>query len=192
MLVLRTAQAATALAAVLSDRRVPENEAGNPTSGGVSGDGEGGGEPGSGGESGDGGGEPKTVVIDDDLRHGPLSTSYAGLSWEADWYVYHRVGGDYESHSGEFFITNLDQSPSISFTFPGSVRFLGAWFSPPSGTAVHFDAYDIDGIWIDSSDALVQTVAPQFLSFDTSRVHKVTVTWSGSDFAMDDVTYITE
>jgi hypothetical protein len=132
-----------------------------------------------------------TVIVKfDTLVNGTLPPGHAGLTWDADWYVYSANPVEYQAHSGTQFITNNAQQNAISFSFPQPVTFDGAWFSLKDSRAatVRFDVYDAANVKLGSSATLTEVITPTFLPVGIAGVKKVTVVFV-DDFAMDDVTY---
>lgn len=35
-----------------------------------------------------------------------LRADFGGIAWDADWFVYHAIAGNYEARSGQRFVTN--------------------------------------------------------------------------------------
>jgi hypothetical protein len=134
---------------------------------------------------------PPVVIHFDDLANGTLTAGYKGLRWDADWYVFNTIAGEYNARSGTQFITNNAQKPTISVEFPSPVFFVGAWFSlrDNRNASVRFDVFDAAGALIKSSATLEQTLTPTLLEVNAANVSKVTV-WFDDDFAMDDLTYV--
>jgi hypothetical protein len=132
-----------------------------------------------------------TVVVNFDTQvNGTLTPGYAGLGWDADWYVYSANPTEYQAHSGTQFVTNNTQQGSISFTFANPVLFDGAWFSlrDNRNATVRFDVYDAANVKLGSSITMTETITPTFLPVGIAGVKKVTLVFV-DDFAMDDVTY---
>lgn len=133
---------------------------------------------------------PSTVLNFDDRIDGNLTPTYMGLTWEADWYVFHEIAGQYRAHSGTQFITNNRQKGEISFSFKSPVTFGGAWFSLDATRNAHvrFDVFDAANAKLGSSATLTQQETPTYLPVNVANVSKVTVVFD-VDFAMDDLTF---
>lgn len=135
-------------------------------------------------------GSDELVIGFEDAAEGPLDASYAGVTWEGGWQVSAGEASLYRPHIGAQLATGHSASSALSFSFERPIHFMGAWFSHQSGATVQLEAFDEDGVLLDQSTVLTQSLTPKLLSFHANYAKTIRVSWTGAGFSMDDVTYL--